>query len=156
MQYKLVSAALGLAMSLGSAATALASPEEDRKAVAALDTEFQAAVKRHDVATIDRILHEDMILVLGDGRVVTREDHLQAAREQAIQYEFQDEDPGTQVVRVWGDTAVVTARLWIKGTKNGESFDRRLWFSDTYVRTPQGWKYAFGQASLRLPDPATG
>lgn len=156
MQHNLVSAALGFALSLGMAATAMASPEQDRKAVAALDTEFQAAVKHHDVATIDRILHESMILVLGDGRVVTREDHLQAARERAIQYEVQDEDPGTQIVRVWGDTAVVTARLWIKGTQNGQSFDRRLWFSDTYVRTPQGWKYAFGQASLRLPDPASG
>ena len=53
---------------------------------------------------------------------------------------------------MWGDTAVVTARLWIKGTKNGEAFNRRLWFSDTYVRTPQGWRYVFGQASLKLPD----
>jgi ketosteroid isomerase-like protein len=141
-----------LAMSAGLARAAAASPEEDRKTVAALDTEFQAAVKHHDVATIDRILHDDMILVLGDGRTATKEDHLQEAREKSIRYEVQDEDPGTQVVRVWGDTAVVTARLWIKGEKDGERFERRLWFSDTYVRTPQGWKYFFGQASLALPD----
>jgi hypothetical protein len=31
--------------------------------------------------------------------------------------------------------------------------DRRVWFSDTYVRTPQGWKYVFGQVSLKLPTP---
>jgi hypothetical protein len=30
-------------------------------------------------------------------------------------------------------------------------FDRRLWFTDTYVRTLLGWRYAFGQASLSLP-----
>ena len=90
--------------------------------------------------------------VIASRGVVTREDHLQAAREKKIQYEIQDEDPGTQTVRVSSDTAVVTARLWIKGTKDGVAFDRRLWFSDTYVRTPQGWKYFFGQASLPLPD----
>ncbi len=146
-------AAAVLSMSLAAAGTAQGSPEEDRKAVAALDTEFQAAVKHHDVATIDRILHEDMTLILGDGRVVTREDHLKAARDKEIRYEMQDEDPGTQVVRVSGDTAVVTARLWLKGVSEGAPFDRRLWFSDTYVRTPKGWKYFFGQASLRLPDP---
>jgi hypothetical protein len=50
------------------------------------------------------------------------------------------------------DTAIVTARLWLKGTHNGAPFDRRLWFSDTYVRTPEGWRYAFGQASLSLPQ----
>ena len=33
----------------------------------------------------------------------------------------------------------------------GKLADRTLWFSDTYVRTAQGWRYAFGQASLALP-----
>ncbi len=150
MRGNFVTTAGWLIMSLGMAGIASASPEDDRKTVAALDTEFQAAVKRHDVETIDRILHKDMTLILGDGRTITREDHLQAAREKKILYEVQDEDPGTQFVRVSGDTAVVTARLWIKGTKEGIAFDRRLWFSDTYVRTPQGWKYFFGQASLPL------
>lgn len=141
------------ALCVGVAAPALASPEDDRKAVAALDTEFQEAVKRHDVATIERILHDDMILVLGDGRTFTQQDIVQSARDKSLTYEQQDEDPGTQVVRVWGDTAVVTARLWVKGVhKDGARFDRRLWFSDTYVRTPSGWKYAFGQASLQVPD----
>ena len=59
---------------------------------------------------------------------------------------------GTQKVRVWGDTAVVTALLWVKGTGSGKTFDRKLWFSDTYVRTPTGWRYVFGQASLALPS----
>ena len=93
--------------------------------VAALDTEFQAAVKVHDVATIDRIQHPDMVLVLGDGSVVTKADHLQAAREKKIHYEIQDEEPGTQTVRVSGDTAVVTALLRLKGTNEGAPFDRR-------------------------------
>ena len=151
MQHKIVPAVATLALGAG---LAQASPEDDRRAVAALDTEFQAAVKHHDVATIDRIQHPDMVLVLGDGRVFTKEDHLQAAREKKITYEIQDEEPGTQTVRVLGDTAVVTALLRLKGTNEGAPFDRRVWFSDTYVRTPAGWKYFFGQASLKLPDEA--
>ena len=137
-----------------SAGLAQASPEDDRKAVAALDTEFQAAVKHHEAATIDRIQHPDMVLVLGDGRIFTKADHIAAARDQKIVYELQDEEPGTQAVRVHGDTAVVTALLRLKGTNGGAPFDRRVWFSDTYVRTPEGWKYFFGQASLSLPDEA--
>ncbi len=141
------------ALALG-AGLAQASPEDDRRAVAALDTEFQAAVKHRDAATIDRIQHADMVLVLGDGRILTKADHIAAAREGRILYEIQDEEPGTQVVRVHGDTAVVTALLRLKGTNDGVAFDRRVWFSDTYVRTPAGWKYVFGQASLRLSDEA--
>lgn len=130
------------------------SSEVDRRIVAALDTEFQAAVKRNDAETMARILHEDFVLVTGNGRTFTREELLQEATRREITYERQDEDAGTQSVRVWGDTAVVTARLWIKGVRGGVAFDRRLWFSDTYVRTPRGWRYVFGLASLRLPPEA--
>ena len=134
------------------AGTAGATPADDAKAVAALDTEFQAAVKHNDADTIGRILGDGMILVTGRGAIFTRAQHIEAARNQERIYEQQDEEPGTQVVRVWGDTAVLTAKLWIKGTaKDGKAFDYKLWFSDTYVRTPAGWKYVFGQASLPLP-----
>jgi uncharacterized protein (TIGR02246 family) len=132
-----------------------ASDEDDRRAVAALDTRYQDAVKRNDAETMARILHEDFVLVLGNGKAFTREELLREARDRTVQYERQDEDEGTQTVRVWGDTAVVTARLWVKGVRGGVAFDRRLWFSDTYVRTRQGWRYAFGQASLSLPPDAT-
>ena len=89
------------------------------------------------------------MLVLGSGKTATRADLLNEARAGKIQYEQQVEDPGTQTVRMYGDTAIVTARLWLKYTYEGKSFERRLWFSDTYVRTPKGGGYVFGQASMR-------
>ena len=133
-----------------------ASPGSDAREVARLDTEFQAAVKSNDAETMARILHPDMLLVLGDGRVNTRAEQLEEARNKLITYQVQDEDPGTQTVRLFGDTAIVTARLRIKGTMKGKEFERLLWFSDVYVRTSSGWRYFFGQASLPLPiAPAT-
>ena len=149
--------ALGAAAALAArliAGAANASPDEDRRTVAALDTAYQAAVERNDADAMAAILHADMILVVGRGTVYTREDLLRAAREGDYIYEHQTEDEGTQTVRLYGDdTAIVTARLWLKGvTRDGQPFDRRLWFSDTYVRTPEGWRYAFGQSSLSLPD----
>jgi ketosteroid isomerase-like protein len=136
---------------LTAAGAALATAEQDRATVAALDTKYQAAVQRNDAETMGQILHDDFILVLGSGKTATRADLLKEAREGKIQYEQQVEDPGTQTVRMYGDTAIVTARLWLKYTYEGKAFERRLWFSDTYVRTPQGWRYVFGQASLPLP-----
>ena len=126
--------------------------EADRKAVAALDTEYQAAVGRNDVATIERIHHKDMVLVLSNGTVLTGAQLEKAARDKARIYEQQVVVDDSRVVRVVGDTAVVTAKLWLKGArKNGETFDYKLWFSDTYVRTPAGWRYFFGQAGAPLP-----
>lgn len=120
-----------------------------RVLVAALDKEYQAAVKANDVETMDRILADDFVLVTGNGRVFTKEDLLDEARSGRTAYEHQEDSQ--QTVRVWGDTAVVTALLWAKGMEKGEPFDYKVWFSDTYVKMPDGWRYVFGQSSLRLP-----
>jgi hypothetical protein len=29
----------------------------------------------------------------------------------------------------------------------------KVWFNETYVRTPTGWRYVFGQASIPFPKP---
>ena len=139
----LVCAAVALPLS------AFASPAEDKATVAALDTEYQAAVKNNDAATMDRILADDFVLVLGNGKTYTKADLLKSARDKNQTYEHQEDSE--QTVRVWGDTAVVTALLWLKYSNKDGSFEYKLWFSDTYVRTKSGWRYVFGQASLRLP-----
>ncbi len=118
---------------------------DDKEIVAALDTKYQAAVKENDAATMDRILADDFILVTGSGKTYTKADLLEEARSGRVHYERQDDTNRT--VRVWGDTAVVTALLTEKGTDDGKLLDKTVWFSDTYVRTPAGWRYVFA-ASL--------
>ncbi len=124
-------------------------PRDAKAVVAALDKQYQAAVKANDTATMNRILADDFVLVIGTGKAFTKADLLASAASKDFIYEKQDDT--NQVVRVWGNTAVVTALLWLKGTNKGVPFDYKLWFSDTYVRMPSGWRYVFGQASLRLP-----
>jgi uncharacterized protein (TIGR02246 family) len=147
---------LTMALALGLILTtamrgASVSADDDRKTVAALDSEYQAAVKRNDATTMAGILADDFVLVTGSGKTYTKADMLEEARRGDI---YQQNDEEVQTVRVWGDTAVVTAKLWEKFTSNGKSFDHKFWFSDTYVRTPAGWKYVFGQSSLALPNRA--
>jgi ketosteroid isomerase-like protein len=142
-----------IGMSLGIATNVVnASPEEDVKTVAALDTKYQTAVKANDASTMNQILADDFVLVTGRGKVSTKADLIESARKKEVTYERQDEEPGTQKVRVWGDTAVVTALLWIKALHGSKPIDYKLWFSDTYIRSPAGWRYVFGQASLPLPQ----
>jgi ketosteroid isomerase-like protein len=145
---------LAVLLGMGAAGSGSASPAEDARVVGELDTRYQEAVKHNDAATMAQIFNDDMILVTGAGKVFTGEQLLADARNKTILWEQQDEEPGSQKVRVWGDTAVVTAKLWLKGSQGGQTFDRKLWFSDTYVRTPAGWRYSFGQSSISLPADA--
>ncbi|QWP76783.1 nuclear transport factor 2 family protein [Lysobacter sp. K5869] len=150
-------AALAVSLLAGSIAGALApspaaaSEAADRAALEALDIRYQAAVKANDAATMAAILHEDFVLVSGRGQISDKAALLEEARAGRTVYERQD--ASERSVRVWGDTGVVTAKLWLKGRTDGEPFDYKLWYSDTYARTPRGWRYVLGQASLRLPDP---
>jgi ketosteroid isomerase-like protein len=133
---------------------AIAGLAEDQKTLAALDTKYQQAVKANDAKTMDGILADDFMLVTGKGRHFTKADLLQEAKSATTRYEHQEDTE--QTVHVWGDTGVVTAKLWIKGAERGKTVDYVLWFSDIYVRSSGGWRYVFGQASLPLPNsPAT-
>lgn len=127
----------------------VATASDDASTVAALDIEYQAAVEKNDAVTMARILADDFVLVTGTGKTFSKADLLAEARSGRIVYERQN--ASSRQVRVWGDAAVVTALLWAKGTDAGKPFEYRLWFSDTYVRLPGGWRYVLGQASLPLP-----
>jgi len=108
---------LGILAMIGM--TEARSSVDDEKAVAALDTEYQAAVKNNDVPTMDRILADDFVLVTGLGKTHSKRDLLEEARSKGMQYERQEDSQ--RKVRVWGVTAVVTALLWAKGTEDGQA-----------------------------------
>jgi len=148
----LMVAGLTLAATVWSLASAAGDRKnEDRKTVAALDTEYQAAVKKNDVATMERLLANDFTLVTGSGKIYSKADLVEESRSGRYVYAHQEDTE--QTVRIWGNTAVVTAKLWAQGTESGKPIDYTVWFSDTYVRTGSGWKYVFGQSSLPLPKP---
>lgn len=138
---------LGIA-GVGLAASA-ANRQDDQKSLATLDADYQKAVEQNDTKTMARILADDFILIEGDGTVSTKADLLKDAASGETKYEHQVDSERT--IRVWGDTAVVTAKLWAKGLEDGKQVDYYMWFSDTYIRKPAGWSYVFGQASLAVP-----
>lgn len=142
-------AVLCLVLSFSAASAPDCSSAHAAAAVAALDTEYQAAVEKNDVASMERLLADDFVLVTGKGTVYSKRDLLADARSGHTRYEHQVDS--RQTVRVWGHTAVVTALLLLQGNTDGKPFDYRLWFSDTYVCSARGWRYVFGQASTPLP-----
>jgi ketosteroid isomerase-like protein len=137
------------ALALTALTAVRASEADDRRILAALDTKYQSAVKENDAKTMAEILADDFVLVEGDGKRSSKADLLNSATSGKTHYEQQEDTE--QAVTVSGDTAVVTAKLRAKGIEDGVKVEYTLWFSDVYVRTPKGWRYFFGQASLPLP-----
>jgi hypothetical protein len=121
----------------------------DSAVVAGLDTQYQAAVEKSDAAAMDRLLADDFTLVKGNGSVLHKTDLLAQAHDPKLKYTRQSDIQ--QTVRFWNGTAVVTALLLIEGVNGDKRMDYTLWFSDVYVCTPKGWRYAFGQAGTLMP-----
>lgn len=120
----------------------------DAGTLKALDAKYQAAVASNDADTMDRLLAESFTLVTGKGAVYTKADLLAEARGGATRYTRQDD--AQQTVRFVGGVAVVTALLTAQGESGDKPFGYRLWFSDVYACTPQGWRYSFAQAAGKL------
>ena len=143
---------LVIGMFLLAAASKLdATPEEDVKTEAALDTKCQAAVKATDATTMDQILPNDFVLVARRGKVYSKADLIDLARKKEVTYERQEQEPGTQKVRVWGNHSRSDCAPVDQVGVEGRPADYKLWLSDTHVRTPASWRYVFGRPSLPLP-----
>lgn len=139
-----------LCWSLAALPVAHAARADDEKTLADLDTRYQKAVEQNDAKTMGEILADDFVLVEGDGKRSSKADLLNDAKGGSTHYQIQRDTDRTIVV--YGDTAIVTAKLWAKGIEDGVAVDYHQWFSDVYVRTARGWRYVFGQASLSLPE----
>ena len=142
-------ATIAVGVSSGAPPVAAKDHVDDRAIVARLDADYQRAVEQNDTRKMARILDDSFILVLGDGTSYSKADLLQEAASGQTKYEHQVDSDRT--VRVWENTAVVTAKLWARGLEDGKRVDYYMWFSDTYVRKAGGWSYVFGQASLAMP-----
>ena len=150
MTLPMLVAGLGVFLFASGAFGQGAAPESsDATEVAELDRVYQAAVEKNDAETMDKILSDDFLITTGRGKRYNKADLLEEARSKKYVYERQDDSEKT--VRVLGDVAIVTAKLFAKGTEDGKPFEYSLWFTDIYKKTPRGWQYVYAQSSLPLP-----
>jgi ketosteroid isomerase-like protein len=146
---KIVAGLIVSGLALAPAVAARATDVEDRRTLAALDTKYQKAVEQNDAKTMAEILADDFVLVEGDGKRSTKADLVNDAKSGKTHYSHQDDSERT--VAVIGDTGVITAKLHATGLEDGVRVDYLQWFTDVYVRTRNGWRYYYAQASLSLP-----
>ena len=130
-----------------AAASAFAGDEGAR--LRTLERELNRAMAERNAARVSDLLADDWILVSGAGKVKTKSDIL--AEIALPELEFQEIDTRDVMVRVWGDTAVITGTLHQRYRLRGKQTDVTLRYTDTWARTGESWRQVSGHAS-RLPD----
>ena len=113
-----------------------------------VDMERQAreASIRRDAEFSQRTLAEDYVAITPLGQVTTKQDTLSARKSGQLRYDTID--VSDMVVRVYGDTAVVTARADVKGHQLGEDFSGPYRYTRVWVRRAGHWMAVSYQATV--------
>ncbi len=113
-----------------------------------IDMERQAkeASLRRDSDFSQRTLAEDYVAITPLGQVTTKQDTVSARRSGQLKYDTIN--VSDMVVRVYGDTAVVTARADVKGHQLGEDFSGPYRYTRVWVRRTGHWLAVSYQATV--------
>ncbi len=93
-----------------------------------------------------RTLAEDYVAITPLGQVTTKQDTVSARKSGQLRYDTID--VSDMVVRVYGDTAVVTARADVKGHQLGEDFSGPYRYTRVWVRRTGHWQAVSYQATV--------
>jgi ketosteroid isomerase-like protein len=93
-----------------------------------------------------RTLADDYVAITPLGQVTTKGETISARRSGQLRYEAMNVTD--MVVRVYGDTAVVTARADVKGHQLGEDFSGPYRYTRVWVRRNGQWQTVSYQATV--------
>jgi ketosteroid isomerase-like protein len=122
--------------------------EDDETIREIIDMEKQAreASIRRDADFSARTLADDYVAITPLGQVTTKQDTVSARKSGQLRYETIN--VSDMVVRVYGDTAVVTARADVKGHQLGEDFSGPYRYTRVWVRRTGHWQAVSYQATV--------
>lgn len=112
---------------------------------------FDAAQFRKDADALDQWLAPDLVYIRGTGEISDRAAFIEAFSDPDLLFEpFVIRERSVHLLS--SDVAVVSAEAEIVGLLRGSPFHDRFRYSDTFLKTPQGWRVRFVQVT-RLVEP---
>ena len=111
-----------------------------------LERQSKEASIRRDAVFAERMLTDDYVAIGPLGQVVTKSETIAARKTAQLRYD--SIDLSEVVVRIYGNTAIVTARAEVKGKDLGEDFSGPYRFTRVWVKRNGQWQTASYQATV--------
>jgi ketosteroid isomerase-like protein len=111
-----------------------------------MERQVKDASLRRDADFSQRTLAEDYVAISPLGQVSTKQDTLSVRKSGQLRYDTINITD--MVVRVYGDTAVVTARAEVRGHQLGEDFSGPYRYTRVWVRRSGHWQTVSYQATV--------
>lgn len=111
--------------------------------IVAMEHIWSQAYVLKDSKALEKILDDSFMKVESDGRLMAKADVLAEVMSSSQRQVVTE----SMVVRLHGDTAIVTGILLKKGVERGKPFVRRERFMDTWLRRKGDWVTLAGLAT---------
>ncbi len=124
-----------------------------------LERDWLDAYTKRDVAAMERIEADDFMITFTDGAMKTKADEIASLKGPAPAGTPPIFMTADTKVRVYGDTAVLTGKVMIKGTygegsKKGEEYNLQYRYTDVYVKRNGRWQVVAAHLTgLASPTP---
>ena len=120
--------------------------QEVIREIVEMERQAKEASLHRDAEFSERTLAEDYVAITPLGQITTKQDTLSVRKSGQLRYD--SIDVSDMVVRVYGDTAVVTARAEVKGHQLGEDFSGPYRYTRVWVRRAGHWLAVSYQATV--------
>jgi len=114
-----------------------------------MENEFAEAIVRNDLEGIGGLVADDWIIIEPDGGIVDRKRFFEVITSGALTHEMMESEDLR--VRVYGDSAVVTAVTRAKGKFMGQEFSTQERATDVFVKCEGRWRCVLTHLT-RLPN----
>ncbi len=103
-----------------------------------LEKEFAEAIVRNDLESIGRLVTDDWIIIDPNGEIVDRPRFFEVIKSGALMHDLMESEDFR--VRVYGDSAVVSAVTRSKGKFMGQEFSTQERATDVFVKRDGRWQ----------------
>ena len=103
-----------------------------------LESAFADAIIKNDLESIERIVSDDWIIVDPNGEIVDGTRFFEVIKSGALTHDIMESEDFR--VRVYGESAVVTAITSTKGKFMGQEFSTRERATDVFVKRDGRWQ----------------
>ena len=103
-----------------------------------LEKAFAQAIVSNDLEGIGRLVTDDWIIIDPNGEIVDRTRFFEVIKSGALTHEMMESEDLR--VRVYGDSAVVTAVTRTKGAFMGQNFSTQERATDVFVKRDGRWQ----------------
>jgi ketosteroid isomerase-like protein len=104
---------------------------------------FADAIAKNDPEAIGRFVTDDWIIIDADGGIIDKERFLGVIKSGALTHEMMESDDIR--LRVYGDSAVLTALTRTKGKFMGQEFSTHERSTDVFVKRDEQWQCVLTQ-----------